>query len=121
MDRPVNVIHLPRAATQRKGRSCRDQRGSPEYRRNCTPIRELRSIRTPMHATAFLKAPDKQATGPAVVLYGAERFLKQEALQALARLVLGGETEELGLVRLPGATSDLKTVVDTLLTVSMWC
>lgn len=72
-----------------------------------------------MHATAFLKSPDKQPLGPAVVLYGAERFLKQEALQVLCRLVLGGEGEELGLTRLP-ATTDLKTVVDTLLTVSMW-
>lgn len=73
-----------------------------------------------MHATAFLKAPEKQPTGPAVVLYGAERFLKQEALKIVAKLVLGEEGDELALTRLPGGSTDLKTVVDTLLTVSMW-
>lgn len=73
-----------------------------------------------MHATAFLKAPAKATVGPAAVLYGPERFLKQEALKALAPLVLGEDAEDLGLTRLPGNATDLKTVVDTLLTVSMW-
>lgn len=73
-----------------------------------------------MHATAFLKAPESQPTGPVVVLYGAERFLKHESLKAVTRLVLGEGEEELSLTRHAGATVDLKTVVDTLLTVSMW-
>jgi DNA polymerase-3 subunit delta len=73
-----------------------------------------------MHATAFLKNPDKQPIGPAVALYGGERFLKQEALKVISRLVLGGEGDELGLTRLSGPATDLKTAVDTLLTVSMW-
>lgn len=73
-----------------------------------------------MQATVFLKAPEKQPTGPAVVLYGGERFLKQECLKVVTRLVLGGDGDELALTKLPGASVDLKTVVDTLLTVSMW-
>jgi DNA polymerase-3 subunit delta len=73
-----------------------------------------------MLATAFLKAPDKQPTGPVVALYGPERFLKRESLRLLTQLILGGDGDELSLTRLPGTTVDLRTVVDTLLSVSMW-
>lgn len=73
-----------------------------------------------MQAIQFLKAPDKQPIGPAVALFGPERFLKREALQVLSKLVLGDEADELALTRLPGANADLRTVVDTLLSVSMW-
>lgn len=73
-----------------------------------------------MHATAFLKAPEQSSIGPAVVLYGPERFLKHEALKAVSRLVFGDEGDDLALTRLPGETTELKTVVDSLLTVSMW-
>jgi DNA polymerase III subunit delta len=73
-----------------------------------------------MHANVFLKASEPHPTGPAVVLYGSERFLKQEALKRVARQVLGETGDELALTRLAGGSTDLKTVVDTLLTVSMW-
>jgi DNA polymerase-3 subunit delta len=53
-------------------------------------------------------------------LFGAERFLKQQALKALCTAVLGAEDEELGLTRFPGKTAELAQVVDELLTVSMW-
>src|SRR5262249_22937707 len=84
--------------------------------RNCTSTAKFRSRRG-MHAVAFLKAPEKQSTGPAVVLYGGERFLKQEALRVLSRLVLGEGGVELALVRLPGASTDLETVVGCVATV----
>ncbi|MGQ0634854.1 MAG: DNA polymerase III subunit delta [Planctomycetaceae bacterium] len=72
-----------------------------------------------MLATAFLKAPEKHPVPPVVALYGKEGFLKQAALQAIKAQVLGDDAE-LGLTRLPGETVELKTVVDLLLTVSMW-
>jgi DNA polymerase-3 subunit delta len=73
-----------------------------------------------MHATDFLEAPEKHKVGPIAVLYGKERFLKLEAVKQLAKMVLGAEDDDLSLNRLPGATTDLKSVVDSLLTVSMW-
>lgn len=73
-----------------------------------------------MHATEFLEEPVKHKIGPAVVLYGKERFLKLEAVKLVAAAVLGPDSDELGLVRLQGPVTDLKSVVDSLLTVSMW-
>jgi DNA polymerase-3 subunit delta len=73
-----------------------------------------------MHAVDFLDAPEKCKTGPAVVVYGKERFLKLEAIRQVSALVLGSSGDELSLSRLPGPEIDLKTVVDALLTVSMW-
>lgn len=73
-----------------------------------------------MHAIDFLEAPQNCKTGPAVVVYGKERFLKLEAIQQVAALVLGPDGSDLSLTRLTGPETDLKTVVDALLTVSMW-
>lgn len=74
-----------------------------------------------MHATAFLKKPADQTSGPIVVLYGGERFLKQEALRAVCEKELGAaEGDDIGLVRMTGKDADLADVVDALLTVSMW-
>ncbi|MFN0054459.1 MAG: DNA polymerase III subunit delta [Planctomycetales bacterium] len=73
-----------------------------------------------MQAIEFLKAPQQHATGPLVALYGPERFLKHEALQAVTRLVLGEEGDDLAVARFPGAATDLATVLDALRTVSMW-
>src|SRR5262245_24633782 len=72
-----------------------------------------------MHAIDFLQAPEKHRTGPAVVVFGKERFLKLEAIRQVAELVLGPDSD-LSLTRLAGPETDLKTVVDSLLTVSMW-
>src|SRR5579859_1055651 len=73
-----------------------------------------------MQAIDFLEDPQKFQTGPAAVVFGKERFLKLEAIRAVANLVLGPGSDELGLTRLSGPDVDLKTVVDSLLTVSMW-
>jgi DNA polymerase-3 subunit delta len=73
-----------------------------------------------MLAAEFLEAPEKCKTGPAAVVYGKERFLKLEAIKQVAALVLGSGGDDLSLTRLPGPETDLKTVVDALLTVSMW-
>jgi len=73
-----------------------------------------------VHAIEFLDAPGKHKTGPAVVVHGKERFLKLEAIKQVSGLALGQNGDEFGLTRLGGRELDLKTVVDSLLTVSMW-
>jgi len=72
-----------------------------------------------MHATEFLDEPSRHKTGPIVVVFGKERFLKVESIREVEAMVLGPESDALGLVRLPAST-DLKTVLDSLWTVSMW-
>lgn len=71
-----------------------------------------------MHATDFLDGRTEKV-GPVIVVFGKERFLKFESTRKAVAAVLGAESDGLGLVRLPGAT-DLKSVMDALLTVSMW-
>jgi DNA polymerase-3 subunit delta len=73
-----------------------------------------------MLAIDFLESPAGQKTGPVAVVYGKERFLKLEAIKEVAKAVLGPDSDDLSLTRLPGPEVDLKTVVDSLLTVSMW-
>lgn len=74
-----------------------------------------------MHATEFLKNPDGPNVGPIVVTYGAERFLRQQAIQAVIRRVLGSEeSDESGATRFNGRSIDCATVFDELRTVSMW-
>jgi DNA polymerase-3 subunit delta len=73
-----------------------------------------------MHVTAFLKSPKAHETGPVVVLYGPERHLKHEALEAVSSIVLAGEDDRVGLSRYAGKDADLTTIFDELCTVSMW-
>jgi DNA polymerase-3 subunit delta len=73
-----------------------------------------------MLATAYLKSPASQEPGSAVALFGPERFLKRLAIDALCRQVLGPDAGDESLVRLRGDTADFATVVDRLLTISMW-
>ncbi len=73
-----------------------------------------------MLAIEFLESPGGHKTGPVAVVYGKERFLKLEAIKEVAKTVLGPDGGDLGLTRLSGPEADLKTVVDSLLTVSMW-
>jgi DNA polymerase-3 subunit delta len=73
-----------------------------------------------MHATAYLKNPQKSPTGPLVAVYGAERFLKLKAMKAVCETVLGTGDEELGLTKFPGPTIEFSTVIDELRTVSMF-
>jgi DNA polymerase-3 subunit delta len=72
-----------------------------------------------MHATAFLKAKEKPATGGLVVLSGGERSLKRDVLDALIALVCG-DGDESSLTRFDGQATDWRTVHDELRTVSMW-
>src|SRR5579863_1056406 len=73
-----------------------------------------------MLATDFLESPGGHKTGPIAVVYGKERFLKLAAIKEVARAVLGPESDDLSLTRLTGPETDLTTVIDSLLTVSMW-
>lgn len=74
-----------------------------------------------MHATEYLRQPDAHQTGPVVVLAGPERYLKQSALEQLRTRILGsGEDDEMGFVRHPGATAELRDVSDDLHTISMF-
>ncbi len=72
-----------------------------------------------MHVTEFLKSPEKHPVSPVVALFGEDRWLKGAALAALSRLVLG-ESDESESTRFTGKDTDLKTVCDELLTISMW-
>lgn len=72
-----------------------------------------------MHATEFLDARTEQKTVPIIAVFGKERFLKFESVRKAIAAVLGSDSDALGLIRLPGDT-DFKTVMDSLLTVSMW-
>ncbi len=74
-----------------------------------------------MHATEFLKTPTGVKLQGVVVLFGAERFLRQSCLNVVVKQVLGDEEgDEIGLTRFEGKEADIKSVFDELLTVSMW-
>ncbi len=74
-----------------------------------------------MHATDYLKNPTKQDVPPLVVLHGGEWQLKQSALRAIVTHVLGGDEEDdLSVTRFPGKETELRSVRDELLTVSMF-
>lgn len=74
-----------------------------------------------MHATEFLKNPAAPNVGPIVVTYGAERFLRQQAIQAVVHRVLGdGDDEGSTPTRFDGRNVDIATVLDELRTLSMW-
>ena len=73
-----------------------------------------------MHAIEFLEAPQDHKTGPVVAVFGKERFLKLEVVRQVCALALGPDADELSVIRLAGEELELKTVVDSLLTVSMW-
>jgi len=76
-----------------------------------------------MNVTAFLKAPQQPAIGPIVVLHGANRYLRQMALDAVRANVFGQTDDsdtEFSTTRFAGKEADLKSVLDELRTVSMW-
>ena len=76
-----------------------------------------------MNVTAFLKSPQQQATGPMVVLHGANRYLRQTAFEAVCANVFSQTDDadtEFSTTRLTGKDAELKTVLDELRTVSMW-
>lgn len=74
-----------------------------------------------MHALEFLKQPQKTKIDSVVAIYGEERYLRQSCQQAVSRQVLGDqEGDAIGLSRFEGKDADLKSVLDELLTISMW-
>ena len=73
-----------------------------------------------MHAADYLKSPDKHGTAPVIVLHGSEWSLKQAALLAITKQVLGSEDDELSVTRFVGKDAELREVRDELLTVSMF-
>ncbi|MEZ6063733.1 MAG: DNA polymerase III subunit delta [Planctomycetaceae bacterium] len=70
-----------------------------------------------MHATDFLSRKHAYSHVPVVVVYGSERYLKLEALKRIPGFSGGDDVE---LTRVPGKDADLRSVVDELLTVSMF-
>ncbi|MEZ6068493.1 MAG: DNA polymerase III subunit delta [Planctomycetaceae bacterium] len=74
-----------------------------------------------MHGTAFVAKISSWKFVPVVVLHGAETHIKEDIIRGLARKVLGeDEDDRLDLIRYAGKETDLKTVRDDLLTVSMF-
>ncbi len=74
-----------------------------------------------MHATDYLKAPDKHPVRPVVAMHGSEWQLKQSALRSIITTVLGGDAEDdLSVTRFSGKETDLRAVRDELLTISMF-
>ncbi len=73
-----------------------------------------------MHATEFLRSPGSHRLGAVVALAGTERFLKLEAMREIAKLVVGGDEDELSVSHYGGDDLEWKTVADALLTSSMW-
>jgi len=74
-----------------------------------------------MHATEFLKHPEKAKIEHIAVLFGNERYLRQSCLKAIEQRVLGEDADkEISLTRFEGKSADLKSVLDELLTISMW-
>ncbi len=70
-----------------------------------------------MHATEFLQKPPETLPG-VIVLVGDERTLKLGVEQAIVAATLDGEDE--APTKFAGKDTDLKTVRDELLTISMW-
>jgi DNA polymerase III subunit delta len=71
-----------------------------------------------MHASQFLLNPAKFETGPMVVVFGGERYLKRAACEAARKLVLAGSDDEPALFA--GKDAALSDVLDELSMVSMW-
>lgn len=72
-----------------------------------------------MHATEFLKKHSTLPDTPILVLYGSERYLKQEILQLVPGLGEDGDADVL-LTKVAGKDAELRNVCDELLTVSMF-
>ena len=75
------------------------------------------------HATTalqYLSAPANFAPGAVCAVFGDEAYLKQEALTAFRKQVLGGAGDEFALTTLRGDVAQWKDVVDALSTVSLF-
>jgi len=72
-----------------------------------------------MHATVFLSDSQSTEVSGMAVLYGSDRYLKSEALNAITQIYLGEERDS-SLTKFQGKEIELRTVIDELRTVSMW-
>lgn len=74
-----------------------------------------------MHATAFLKQPEKHLGAACIVLSGSEAHLKQSVETHIRRSVLGdADDADLAASEFSGRDADWRTVHDELMTVSMF-
>ncbi len=75
-----------------------------------------------MHATDFLKEPDKHAHVGVAVLYGPESHLRSQSRRKLIEILCGNDSEDVGLgvTVFPGKDTDFKSVSDELRMVSMF-
>jgi DNA polymerase-3 subunit delta len=71
-----------------------------------------------MHATEFLAAAEPDVSVRVIVMYGSERFLKQECLKQIPGCE--GDDEDFALVRIAGAAADWRDVSTELSTLSMF-
>lgn len=70
-----------------------------------------------MHAVEFLKKPPATFP-PVVVIFGAQRHLKQSSLSVVKKSVI--DDDETSLTKFTGPAAELHSVTDELRTVSMW-
>ncbi|HCS53780.1 DNA polymerase III subunit delta [Rubinisphaera sp.] len=74
-----------------------------------------------MHATEFLTQSELKSVPPIVVLFGGERFLKQQVQQLFLQTVYGPEADAHELASfLEGREAEWRSVADELKTISMW-
>jgi DNA polymerase-3 subunit delta len=73
-----------------------------------------------MHAVEYLKSPASHPVGPAVAVYGADGYLRHQSVKAVIGQLFPEEDPDSGPTRLTAKQADLRTVFDTLRTVSMW-
>lgn len=84
-------------------------------------IRVNNDMAASLHATDFLRSSTPEEIGPLVVLYGPQRSLKRSVLESITKSVLGAdEDDDAGLTRYSGKEAELKTVLDSVSTISMW-
>ena len=72
-----------------------------------------------MHATDFLNSPPDLSAVPMIALFGGERFLKVQVLNSIPGFS-ESEDEDVSLTRVVGKDTDLRSIADELLTVSMF-
>ncbi len=67
----------------------------------------------PIHAFEFLK-PKKSAqpVKPFFAVFGDDAYLRHESIQAIVKLALGPDADDLAVTRMPGDTSTLADVLD---------
>jgi DNA polymerase-3 subunit delta len=73
-----------------------------------------------LSALDYLAAPEKHPLRGVCAVYGDELFLKSEVLSALRRQVLAGDDAEFSLTTLNGREAQLRDVIDSLATVSLF-